>query len=59
MRTKCLPNTNRPTDFYRDTKHTIRVFLNAPMNGRLISLFDLKSFNPIGLRDHEKVGTVG
>jgi hypothetical protein len=58
MRTRCLLNTNRPTDCYRDTKLIIRVFLNALMIPRLRSLFVLKSLNPIGLRDHEKVGTV-
>ena len=29
------------------------------MVGYLNSLFDLKILNPTGLRDHEKVGTVG
>jgi len=59
MRTKCFPNTSRPTDCYRDTKFIIRAFLHALMVGHLNSLFHPKSLNPIGLRDHEKVGTVG
>ena len=59
MRTKCIPNTRSRTEFYRDTKFIVRAFLHALMLGHLNSLFDLKSLNPLGLRDHEKVGTVG